>query len=311
MSSFHWCVTCFDVAKPLEFDEAVVKYAIYQPELTSEKRKHFQCYIELYKKQRRPTKQFPKGCHFEARQGSDVAAREYCTPDYKYSAMHSGKPTPPHKIGKTKAELEELYGPPVEFGVFKPVTAGQRTDIDEWHESIKSGKTLDEVMLLFPQETLKHSGGMAAYFNAFHRVNPPPPEITELREWQLDLEKILLGPVDDRKIIWVSDPSGNSGKTAFIKYMVCKHKAFATSNGKSADIAHAWKGEKIVLFNFPKSSIAHINYGVVECIKDGLISSPKYDSHTKCYPRPHIVCMANCLPDMTAWIPDRYQIILL
>ena len=141
---------------------------------------------------------------------------------------------------------------------------------------------------------------------------PVVKTITALRPWQHGLLDDLRQDPDDRKVIWYTDMAGGAGKTAFTKYLVVHHEAMALTNAKTSDIAYAiTKGTKIVIFNFTRSSDGRINYAAIESIKDGLIFSAKYESRTKVFDSPHVVCFSNFDPDQTQLSADRWDIRVL
>lgn len=310
-TSKYWCVTCFVVDEPLVYNDELMTYLIYQPELTGTGTKHFQTYVELVRKSKAPKALFPKGCHMEPRKSTGIYASDYCTPGYKYGKTHNNKPTPPEKVGKTKLELGEVYGDSISHGTLSVVVQGTHTEVLVWKNDIESGMSLADVMFNNPAEALRHHAGLTKYYNTWHRVHRKKSELV-LRPWQAELEERLMGPADTRKIIWCYDPAGSAGKTAFCKYMLANHTVFFSTNGKTNDIAHSWNGESIILFNYTRSVNDRVNYEVLEALKDGLISSPKYESHTKyMHGHPHMVCMSNALPDLTKMLAERWDIIQL
>lgn len=136
--------------------------------------------------------------------------------------------------------------------------------------------------------------------------------IEKLRPWQQTCLDLLLSPPDDRTIYWYYDPTGNKGKTQFCKYMAVKHGAIVLNNGAFKDLACALPDNpKMVLFNFPRSIEGAVNYGAIECIKDGMIFSAKYESKMKLFNSPHIVIMCNFLPRTEEMSMDRWKIINL
>lgn len=134
--------------------------------------------------------------------------------------------------------------------------------------------------------------------------------IDKLYDWQERLEKILLSEPNDRSIYWVWEETGNRGKTAFCKYMTVKHKANYLRSAKSADIAFALPDDpKIVIIDIQRSKINHINYEIIECIKDGMVFSGKYESKMKCFNPPNLMIFANCEPDYNELSKDRWKVI--
>lgn len=134
--------------------------------------------------------------------------------------------------------------------------------------------------------------------------------IEKLRDWQKDLESELMKEPDDRKIIWYYDEEGGMGKTQFSKYMASKHGAVIITSGKVADIAYIIKQNipKIIIFNISRTSEDYFNYQALENVKDGLITSTKYDSSTLIFDSPHVVVMSNFMPNENALSKDRWEI---
>ncbi len=76
----HWCFTSFLEVLPVVFDKDVVRYCLYQREISPEtKRKHYQGYIEFFDcRTKGQVKKVLGECHLEARKGSRTEARNYC-----------------------------------------------------------------------------------------------------------------------------------------------------------------------------------------------------------------------------------------
>lgn len=144
------------------------------------------------------------------------------------------------------------------------------------------------------------------------KIETPLKIITELREWQKNIENILLTEPDDRTIYWIIDHEGNKGKTALCKYLVHNYKA-AYVSGKANDIKHiiAELKEKpnIVLFDYPRSLESYVSYQAIEEIKNGIFCSGKYESKTIVMNSPHIIVFSNFIPDLTKLSKDRWNII--
>ena len=131
----------------------------------------------------------------------------------------------------------------------------------------------------------------------------------ELRPWQNTLHTRFQNPADDRTILWVYDSGGNTGKTWFAKFLVLHEGAIRFENAKSADIKYAFNGERIVLFDFCRSLEGHVNYEVIESIKNGIFLSTKYESQMKVFASPHVCIFANFKPDRTKLSADRWEVL--
>jgi hypothetical protein len=129
-----------------------------------------------------------------------------------------------------------------------------------------------------------------------------------LQDWQLKLSKSLEYDPDPRKIIWIYDKTGNKGKTFMADYLSATKKAAIFENAATKDIAHAWKGENIVVFDFARTIETRLNYQIIESIKNGRVFSAKYDSSSKRFPKPHVICFANWPPNVEAMSKDRWDI---
>ncbi|CAI9729859.1 Hypothetical predicted protein [Octopus vulgaris] len=127
------------------------------------------------------------------------------------------------------------------------------------------------------------------------------------RKWQDELLKELVNEPDQRKIIWYADPVGNSGKTYLSRYLQTLD-GIRFENGRSLDLKFMYNGQRIVIFDLTRSQEQHINYEVMESIKNGLICSCKYVSVTKSFEIPHVVVFANYEPDQTKMSADRWDI---
>lgn len=142
-----------------------------------------------------------------------------------------------------------------------------------------------------------------------------------LRPWQQKMyDKIMDSIGDDRKMIWLWEPTGNIGKSFLIKYMCYKHEDIMTkSGGKTADIAYqmvsfkASKGwsPRVVFANMTRSDYSHVNYAALEDLKDGHFPSGKFESCQYIAATSLVVICANCEPDYNAVSQDRWEVINL
>lgn len=133
--------------------------------------------------------------------------------------------------------------------------------------------------------------------------------ISKLYPWQEELKDILLSEPNDRTIYWIYEHVGNRGKSAFCKYMVVKHGATYVRSGKNADISYALPDHPtMVLIDIPRSKNQHVNFDIIEQIKDGMVFSPKYESKTKMFDPPHIMVFSNEEPDEEKMSKDRWVI---
>ncbi len=119
---------------------------------------------------------------------------------------------------------------------------------------------------------------------------------------------------NDRKINWLYDKKGNSGKSFLTKYLMKIENALVVE-GKKHDIFHQIAKRcklgvsiPIVIIDVPRSSYNNISYSAIECIKNGFISSGKYEGGQYDFKSPHVYVFANKAPDKTKFSKDRWNI---
>ncbi len=266
-----------------------IQYLIFGKEIAPKtKTPHLQGYMELFKKvslkSLKKVLNIPK-IHLEKRKGTQLQAIVYCKKDKDF-----------YEQGDR----------------MKP---GNRKDIHEIYDMVKSGNTDMEI-----QET--HLESYVKYYKAVDRLRTNviqeknkielSKEFSKviLKEWQLNALNILNNQ-DSRKILWITDEVGNSGKTFLAKYLVSNYDAFYVMNGKNADISYSYKYQDIVIFDYSRSQEDYINYSIIEQFKNGLIFSPKYESITKIKNNIKVICFSNFEPDTTKLSNDRWHVISL
>ena len=133
----------------------------------------------------------------------------------------------------------------------------------------------------------------------------------KLRPWQ---EKVIdeLSNQNDREIMWIYDPQGGNGKSTLTNYLIDMKEAFFFNGGRSCDIAHAYSKQlsEIVVVDLPKSHNEDFKtpYKIMECFKDGRLTSSKYNSKTLRFKKCKVVVFSNERPDKSRLIADRWNI---
>ncbi len=143
-----------------------------------------------------------------------------------------------------------------------------------------------------------------------------PMEGLNKKQWQLDLDAMFENPPDDRKIFWLYDTNGAVGKTTYAKHIALRHpNRFIYLGGKANDVKSAIatmveKGDNpdICIFDYVRSTEAHISYDAIESVKNGIFFSGKYESNMVLFNTPHVVIFANFKPDMDKLSRDRWVI---
>jgi len=138
--------------------------------------------------------------------------------------------------------------------------------------------------------------------------------ITILRPWQLQIFNLYVTEPDDRSIYWFWEPTGGSGKSAFVKYLVVHHNALFCDGGKKADIINLIFNNdmdtcRCVIWDIPRANKGSISYATLESVKNGLVCNTKYETGTKAFNPPHVFVFANFEPEnMEKLSEDRWKI---
>lgn len=206
-----------------------------------------------------------------------------------------------------------------EFGQVPDVGQGRRTDLERFYDWADEFCTTNQRAPTTPEIARNNAVILTKYrsvpgivrlrFEQQQFISDPTP-----RAWQGELNSRLELPADDRKIIFVYDEEGNTGKTWFIKWFYDNHPGCQIlSTGKSMDIAYAIKEEtKYFLFDVPRGSMKYLQMHVLEQMKNQLIFSTKYQSQMKRLSHvPHVVVFCNEDPqsveECTQLTADRYE----
>lgn len=134
-----------------------------------------------------------------------------------------------------------------------------------------------------------------------------------LYRWQAEVVKHLDTEPNRRTVIWLWDEKGNTGKSTLCLHLALTRKAIVVSGNKK-DIFYAIKkaDEKrdidVVLVDIPRSEFNKVSYSAIEGIKNGIISSTKYESETIFINTPHVIVFCNYEPDRSQLSKDRWCI---
>ena len=141
--------------------------------------------------------------------------------------------------------------------------------------------------------------------------------ISDLFPWQNTLAEMLKNEPDDRSVIWIYDDLGNNGKSCFLKWCVMNLNCIFTTGGKGSDILNLCMNNKdkllknncLVMWSCARETdYDHIRYGIIETIKDGIICNTKYEAHSFICNSPHVLILANEMPNMQKLTKDRWKI---
>jgi len=293
--STKWCFTTNNYT---DVDQTVLhnlgnddgtKYLIYGREVGELGTPHLQGFVLFTSNKRFNAVKnlLPSGSHIEAAVGTPHQASEYCKKGHSFD----------------------------QFGVL-PNAKGKNnryTDFRDWILCQPSKPTSAEIATEFPGIFLS-SNRVQEFVDLIYPVVPDDRAFT-FRGYQLALGSLLDAPAESRKIIFVIDPVGNSGKSFFVERYALSHPETTQilSIGRREDLSFAIDERKsIFLFDLPRSTGEFAPYTIFEQLKDRRIFSNKYQSRMKILTAPavHVVVLMNEYPDMTKLSADRYNIIV-
>jgi len=294
----HWCFTNFDLDIAIVYDATVMDYLVYQlEEAPTTGQRHHQGYVAFKKK--RSLSWIKNNVHATAHwsicKGSPSQNREYCT-----------------KLD-TRVENTDI----TEYGEL-PRGAGTRNDLHAFFEAVKAGATEGDTRDEFIDIWAKYP----QYARSEHdrrrreRLERFTPEPEEERDWQRELREYLDGPVDTRKVIWYVDFTGGAGKSTFARRYnsptntpgLARRGGYIINGGQHRDIYYAYKGQRVVFFDWSRDHQDAFPYTVIENFKNGYFLSTKYEAQEVRFRPPHVVVFANWEPDNTRLSADRWDI---
>lgn len=143
-----------------------------------------------------------------------------------------------------------------------------------------------------------------------------PKDIPENPEWRPFQKQIKeWDGRKQRKFLWVVDPTGNHGKTFLAKHEMLYNGALLMDMGKLGDMRHIYAKNlsKSVYIDIPRTSALRVQYGFIESLMNGALTSGKYDGNAILFEKPRVVVTSNNLPElmkdgMPTMSPDRWCI---
>ena len=133
------------------------------------------------------------------------------------------------------------------------------------------------------------------------------------KDWQIKILNIIDQEPNDRLVYWFWSQEGGVGKSQFCKYLCATKNCVFIDEGKKGDIMYSIMEADMdkcntVIFDIPRDNGNKVSYKSIESIKNGMVYSPKYESKHKLFNSPHLICFANCEPDVCKLSSDRWVI---
>lgn len=294
--AIRWCGTLNNYT---DLDEVILKnffkdschFGICGKEVGANNTPHLQFYFRLKSKTRLSTlkNKFFYGAHYEVARGDEESNIKYCSKQEVFFQ---------YGIPKTRSQSVPSSGADMAEAMAQGACP---LDLTEQNDAAKQAYVMYKANIDSIAKDYKARNVREELLKGYETVTWKP------------FQKMVLDMCEskphDRQIAWYWEMDGGVGKTYLSKYMVLKYGAVRFENNKSADIKYAWNGEEIVIFDYSRSQEDHINYEILECIKNGICFSSKYESRMKVFPIPHVIVFANFHPDMNKLSLDRWNVL--
>lgn len=288
--SSNWCFTLNNYS-PLELshlqsliDDDNVVYLVFQEETGSEGTPHIQGYIQFASRKRIAGAKAIIGNrpHLEVARGTPGQNKEYCTKE------------------------DTRSGGPYEYGTMR--SRGTRSDIQKLVTFSRSAEITDEILFEeFADVYAKYPRFCDRLRKAAFERNVNPAPLTPRAGWQSELVEYLTAPADQRKIRWICDPNGNTGKSYFATHY-SDQRTYCITGGRYADIFYGYNYEPVVFFDLARCRQESCPYEVMESFKNGYFLSTKYEVKRVKFNVPHVIVFSNFEPDRTQLSEDRWDI---
>ena len=132
--------------------------------------------------------------------------------------------------------------------------------------------------------------------------------------WQGKMARYLkFAEPHPRKVHYIVDPQGNTGKTAFGRWVSAWFDGVLLGENRESN-ALIYESQRIAIFDLTRGQQADADWRTIEKLKDGYLTVNKYRSQVKHFAPPHTVVLSNSPPpvmDGTVLSPDRWHVLQL
>ena len=201
--------------------------------------------------------------------------------------------------------------------------AGSRSDLASFKQAVDNGDSWQSIMDNHFSTVAQNFNFAKAYYEtvknnlSLEQIKQEMHAIT-LRGWQQGIKNLVNEQADSRTVHWFWENEGNVGKSFMARYLSVTVNALIIQSMKKADMVYLLakyiRNTNVVVFDLCRSSeqgAVTVVYEVVEMLKNGYLTSGKYDSTSLTFKPPHVLCFANFEPDKNALSRDRWKIVHL
>lgn len=290
----NWIFTEHDVSKDIDSwsQNGDVKFIQWQKEMADTGKEHYQGMIMLEKKYKlaRLKKDFSPTAHWEVMRN--------LTNSLKYTS-------------KEKTRLEG----PWKYGEVPETTMGSRSDIHDLKRRLEEGESMDSIQdsdpIYFEHRYQQMARSMQVALAKKKRLAQLEERYAScpLRGWQQEALD-LLAVQCDRKILWIADFEGETGKSFLTQWLLTFQQYQVLGPGKYQDLVYnvdvCAKG---YVFDLPASvKEEYLPYSLMEKLKDGILVSTKYEGGAKYTESTKVIVFANIGPDPAKFKKNRLAV---
>lgn len=137
--------------------------------------------------------------------------------------------------------------------------------------------------------------------------------------WQRKADAYIKRPrPHHREIVWYYDKTGNTGKSWWARRAYVMHNACLVGYVRCSDAlhtVHVFGKPRTVIIDLTRTKAKSVDttelYSAAEQIKNGCFTNSKYKSEMHVQKPPHVLVLANEMPELPAMSADRWRVITL
>ncbi len=292
--------------KHIVYDSNTMEYMVYQEEIAPHTgRHHLQGFLQLKKNTsfKKIKELLGNRAHIEIMQATAQEAAAYCK--------------------KTESRCEGG----IHYEVGKMRTTGQRGDLILLKDMIMD-KKMKKADLLVDETVLSVAARHGRFVDELIAIRDEQEGkkalastmlTTELRPWQQEILKTTKTKPSDREVVWITDETGNSGKSYLARYLVAREGATLMEPAPCRELAYLWSRSQsdLVVFDVSRTKAKTEDmkfdpldgmFAFIEQAKNGIVQSTKYLGQTIYHVSPRVIIFSNAPPDLSKLSKDRWTL---